>query len=112
MISLPGRIMPRQLLQVSGSTRVSSGQRPSSLRTCCIPGTGRPSAVSAHVGEDDGDKLLPGEASSAHSGDVDDARRWFETYDELCRLKHKILTDLEPQNVCAPPEAEAVAKGG
>jgi len=47
------------------------------------------------VGEDDGDKLLPGEASSAHSGDVDDARRWLETYDELCRLKQKILTDDE-----------------
>src|SRR5205807_9517867 len=56
------------------------------------PGTGRPSAVSPHVGEDDGDKLLPGEASSAQSRDVDDARRWFETYDELCRLKQKILT--------------------
>src|SRR5438552_15979075 len=104
MISLPGRIMPRQRRQVSGSTRVSSGQRPSSLRTCCVPGTGRPSAASPHAGEDDGDKLLPREASSAHSGDVDDARRCFETYDELCRWKHKILTDLEPQNVRVHPE--------
>src|SRR6266513_2615780 len=74
------------------------------------PGTGRPSAVSPHVGEDDGDKLLPGEASSAHSGDVDDARRWLETYDELCRLKHKILTDLESQKVRVPPEGEAEVK--
>jgi len=110
MVSLPGRIMPRQRRQVSGSTRVRSGQRPSSLRTCCVPGTGRPSAVSPHVGEDDGDKLLPGEASSAHSGDVDDARRWFETYDELCRLKHKILTDLESQKVRVPPEGDAEVK--
>ena len=62
------------------------------------------------MGEDDGDKLLPGEASSAHSGDVDDARRWFETYDELCRLKHKILTDLESQKVRVPPEGDAEVK--
>ena len=73
-------------------------------------GTARPSAVSPHVGEDDGDKLLPGEASSAHSGDVDDARRWLETYDELCRLKQKILTDLESQKVRVPPEGDAEVK--
>src|SRR5256885_16813409 len=108
MVSLPGRIMPRQRRQVSGSTRVRSGQRPSSLRTCSVPGTGRPSAVSPHVGEDDGDKLLPGEASSAHSGDVVDARRWFETYDELCRLQHMILTDIETQKVREPLEGGAV----
>jgi hypothetical protein len=62
------------------------------------------------VGEDDGDKLLPGEDSSAHSGDVDDARRWFETYDELCRLKLKILTDLESQKVHVPREGDAEVK--
>jgi hypothetical protein len=62
------------------------------------------------VGEDDGDKLLPGEASSAHSGDADDARRWFETYDELCRLKQKILADLESQKVRVPPEGDAEVK--
>ena len=67
-------------------------------------------AVSPHVGEDDGDKLLPGEASSARSGDVDDARRWLETYDELCRLKQKILTDLESQKVRVPPEGDAEVK--
>ena len=71
------------------------------------PGTRRPSAVSPHVGADDGDKLLPGEPSSADSVDVDDARRWFETYDELCRLKQKILTDLESQKVRVPPEGDA-----
>jgi hypothetical protein len=74
------------------------------------PGRGRSSAVSPDVAEDDGDKLLPGEASSAHSGDVDDARRWFETYDELCRLKHEILTDLETQKVRVPPEGDAEVK--
>jgi hypothetical protein len=62
------------------------------------------------VAEDDGDKLLPGEASSAHSGDVDDARRWYETYDELCRLKQKILTDLESQKVRVPSEGDAEVK--
>ncbi|TMF26118.1 MAG: hypothetical protein E6I36_01395 [Chloroflexi bacterium] len=62
------------------------------------------------MGEDDGDKLLPGEASSAHSGDADDARRWFETYDELCRLKQQILTDLESQKVRVPPEGDAEVK--
>ena len=62
------------------------------------------------MGEDNGDKLLPGEASSAHSGDVDDARRWFETYDELCQLKQKILTDLESQAVRVPPEGDAEVK--
>lgn len=64
----------------------------------------------SHVGEDDGDKLLPGEASSAHSGDLDDARRWFETYDELCRLKQEILTDLESHKVRVPPEGDAEVK--
>ena len=73
-------------------------------------GTRRPSAVTHLVGEDDGDKLLPGEASSAHSGDADDARRWFETYDELCRLKQQILTDLESQKVRVPPEGDAEVK--
>jgi len=67
-------------------------------------------AVPPHVGQDDGDKLLPGEASSAHSGDVDDARRWLETYDELCRLKQKVLTDLESQKVRVPPEGDAEVK--
>jgi hypothetical protein len=62
------------------------------------------------VGEENGDKLLPGEASSAHSGDVHDARRWFETYDELCRMKQKILTDLESQKVRVPPEGDAEVK--
>jgi hypothetical protein len=62
------------------------------------------------VGEDDGDKLLPGEASSARSGDVNDARRWLETYDELCRLKQKILTDLESQKVRVPAEGDAEVK--
>ncbi|TME66636.1 MAG: hypothetical protein E6I50_10450 [Chloroflexi bacterium] len=62
------------------------------------------------MAEDDGDKLLPGEASSAHSGDVDDARRWLETYEELCRLKQKILTDLESQKVRVPPEGDAAVK--
>ena len=62
------------------------------------------------MGEHDADKLLPGEASSAHSGDVDEARRWFETYDELCRLKQKILTDLESQKVRVPPEGDAAVK--
>ena len=62
------------------------------------------------MGEDDADKLLSGEASSAHSGDVDEARRWFETYDELCRLKQKILTDLESQKVRVPPEGDAEVK--
>jgi hypothetical protein len=73
-------------------------------------GTKRPSAVSPLVGNDDHDKLLPGEASSANSGDADDARRWFETYDELCRLKQKILTDLESQKVLVPPEGDAEVK--
>jgi hypothetical protein len=73
-------------------------------------GRGRLSAVSPHVAEDDGDKLLPGEDSSARSGDVDDARRWFETYDELCRLKREILTDLEAQKVRVPPEGDAEVK--
>src|SRR5437762_977960 len=90
-------------------TSARSGQRPSSPRLL-RPGTGRPSAVSPHMADDDGDKLLPGEASSARSGDVDDARRWFETYDELCRLKHKILTDLESQKVRVPPEGDAEVK--
>jgi len=63
------------------------------------------------MAEDDGDKLLPGEASSAHSGDVNDARRWLETYEELCRLKQKILTDLESQKVRVPPEGDAAVKG-
>jgi hypothetical protein len=62
------------------------------------------------VGEDDGDKLLPGEYSSARSGDADDARRWFETYDELCRLKQKILTDLESQKVLVPREGDPEVK--
>jgi hypothetical protein len=62
------------------------------------------------VEEDDGGKLLPGEASSAHSPDVDDARRWFETYDELCQLKQKILTDLKAQKVRVPPEGDAEVK--
>jgi hypothetical protein len=73
-------------------------------------GTRRPSTVSPLVGNDDHNKLLPGEASSAHSGDLDDARRWFETYDELCRLKQKILTDLESQKVLVPPEGDAEVK--
>jgi len=63
------------------------------------------------MAEDDGDKLLPGEASSAHSGDVNDARRWLETYEELCRLKQKILRDLESQKVRVPPEGDAAVKG-
>lgn len=75
-----------------------------------MSGTGGPSAVSTHVGDDDGDKLLPGEASSAHSGDVDAARHWFETYDELCRLKQKILTELNSQKVRVPAEGEAEVK--
>ena len=62
------------------------------------------------MGDDDGDKLLPGEASSAHSGNVDDARRWFETYDELCRLKQKILTELESQKIRVRPEGDAEVK--
>ena len=78
----------------------------STLASLC-PGTGRPSAVSPDVGQDDGDKLLPGEASSANSGDLADARRWFETYDELCRLKQKVLTELESQKVRVPPEGDA-----
>ena len=83
---------------------------PSFRRSCFAPGTRRPSAVSPDVGEDDGDKLLPGEASSAHSGDVDDARRWFETYAELCRLKQQILTDLTSLKVRVPPEGDAEVK--
>jgi hypothetical protein len=74
------------------------------------PGTVNTWAVAPDVGQDDGDKLLPGEASSAHSGDVDDARRWLETYDELCRLKQTILTDLESQKVRVPPEGDAEVK--
>jgi len=62
------------------------------------------------VGDNNGDKLLPGEASSAHSGDAADARRWFDTYDELCRLKQQILTDLESQKVRVPPEGDAEVK--
>ena len=62
------------------------------------------------MGDDDGDKLLPGEVSSAHSDDVDDARRWFETYDELCHLKQKILTELESQKVLVRPEGDAEVK--
>ena len=62
------------------------------------------------MAEDDGDKLLPGEASSAHSGDLEDARRWFETYDELCRLKQKILSDLDSQKVRVPPEGDSEVK--
>jgi hypothetical protein len=63
------------------------------------------------VDDDDGDELLPGEASSAHSGDVDDARRWLETYDELCRMKQKIINELESQKVKVPPEGDAEVKG-
>jgi hypothetical protein len=62
------------------------------------------------VGEDDGDKLLPGEPSSAHSGNADDARRWFEAYDELCQMKQKILTELETQKVRVPAEGDAEVK--
>jgi hypothetical protein len=71
---------------------------------------GRPSTVSPDVEQDDGDKLLPGEASSARSGDVDDARRWLDTYDKLCRLKQGILTDLESRKVRVPPEGDAEVK--
>ena len=78
-------------------------------RLLCL-GTGRRSAVSPHVGEDDDDKLLPGEASSERSGNAADARRWFEAYDELCRMKQKILTELESQKVRVPAEGDAEVK--
>lgn len=59
------------------------------------------------VGNDDGDELLPGETSSERSRDVEDARRWLETYEELCRLKKNILTELESQRGHVPPEGAA-----
>lgn len=66
-----------------------------------------PVGRSSDVSEKNGDELLPGEAASAHSHDVDDARRWFETYDDLCRMKQKILTDLESQRADVRPEGTA-----
>lgn len=71
------------------------------------PGTERQSAVSLVVAEKDGDELLPGEIGSAHSRDIEDARRWFNTYDDLCRMKRKVLTELESQRDNVRPEGMA-----
>lgn len=63
---------------------------------------------SSGVADDEGGELLPGERDSEHSRDVDDARRWFDTYDDLCEMKQKVLTELESQrgNVRAEGTAE------
>lgn len=71
------------------------------------PGDRAPVGRSSGVAEDGGDDLLPGEAASAHSRDVEDARRWFDTYDDLCRMKQKVLTELESQRVHVRPEGTA-----
>ena len=59
------------------------------------------------VAEDNGDELLPGESASSRSHDVEDARRWFDTYDDLCRMKQKVLTELESQRDRVRPEGMA-----
>ena len=43
------------------------------------------------------DKLLPGEATSVHSGDVDDVTHWLKVYAELCHFKEKLLRDIAAQ---------------
>ena len=60
-------------------------------------GDSEPVDRSRGVADNDGGELLPGEAASEHSRDVEDARRWFDTYDDLCRMKEKVLSELESQ---------------
>jgi hypothetical protein len=43
------------------------------------------------------DRLLPGEATSMKSGDLDDIRQWVATYSELYSFKEHLLLELEEQ---------------
>lgn len=66
-----------------------------------------PVGRSSDVAEGEGGELLPGETASEHSRDIDDARRWFDTYDDLCQMKQKVLTELESQRAHVRPEGRA-----
>ena len=43
------------------------------------------------------EKLLPGEASAVHSGDIEDVTHWLKVYTELCNFKEKLLSDVSKQ---------------
>ena len=48
--------------------------------------------------EDPGkDRLLPGEATSLHSGNLDDARLWVRVYAELTGFKDVLLAQVREQ---------------
>ncbi|HET9780824.1 MAG TPA: hypothetical protein VFR33_03510 [Candidatus Dormibacteraeota bacterium] len=49
------------------------------------------------------DRLLPGEATSMKSGDVQDIRQWVAVYHELYSFKEKLLKELEEQTKCVTP---------
>lgn len=72
-----------------------------------VAGDRAPVGRSSDVAKGDGGDLLPGEAASEHTRDVEDARRWFDTYDDLCRMKQKVLTELESQRDHVRPEGTA-----
>lgn len=49
------------------------------------------------------DRLLPGEATSAESGDARDVRHWIAVYHELYSFKEKLLQEVEQQLKCVTP---------
>jgi hypothetical protein len=55
-------------------------------------------------GQNDGDRLLPGEETSVSSGNLEDVRHWVAVYAELVDFKDTLLQELDDHRGRVTPE--------